>query len=260
VQPWTPEGHAALQRPGVEHVRRLEDLSHRSWPPLLIAPLGGWTLRAGAGITRRINSAWPRKPCTLTPPQLLTATKTWYAQQGLPPMIQLSPANEPVMAPHLEGWAISGEALVLEGPLTAAASAQAHVDGWPGADWWSVVTQTAAHQFGDGRRSAAEAILRKITKPSGYAVVYDGGQPVAVGRGVVDGRSLGVFTIGTLEAHRGRGHGRTVLGALGAWAAGLGATTTWLQVEADNTAARALYADLREVYSYAYASWSSSDR
>ncbi len=260
MQPWTPDGHAALGRPDIDHVRRLEDLSHRSWPPLVLAPLGGWTLRAGAGITRRINSAWPRRPCTLTPEQLLAATRSWYARQGLPPMVQLSPANAPPLAEHLEGWTVSDEVLVLEGPLTAAARADVRVDGWPTEDWWSVATRTAEHQVGHGRREPGEAILRKIAKPSGYAVAYDGDEPVAVGRGVVDGRSLGVFTIGTLAGHRGRGHGRAVMGALGAWAAGLGATSTWLQVEAGNAPARALYADLHEVYSYAYASWQTGDR
>jgi ribosomal protein S18 acetylase RimI-like enzyme len=260
MQPWTAAGHAALGRPDVSEVRRLEDLSHRSWPPLEVGELGGWALRAAGGVTRRINSAWPRRPCTLTPEQLLAATRAWYDKLDLPPMVQLSPANAPDLTDHLSGWQLSGETLVLEGPLTADDDAGVVVGGWPTDDWWSVVSVTAAHHFGGSRRAAGQAVLGKIAKPAGYAVAYADGVPVAVGRGVVDGRQLGVFTVGTLPDHRGHGHGRQVMGALGAWAAGLGATTTWLQVEADNAAARALYAGLSPVYSYAYASWPSSDR
>ncbi len=54
--------------------------------------------------------------------------------------------------------------------------------------------------------------------------------------------------------HRGRGHGRTVLGALGAWGGGHGAHRSCLQVEVDNALARRLYdrAGLAETYPYHY--------
>jgi GNAT superfamily N-acetyltransferase len=259
--PWTPAGHAALGRPDLAEVRRLEDLSFRAWPALETTSLGGWQLRAAGGVTRRINSAWPRRTSTLTVAQLLTATRVWYDRRGLPPAIQLSPANEPPdLAAQLPGWAVGGATLVLEGPLTAAPADGVRVEGWFSEDWWSVAQVTAAHHFAGARREAGTAVLQHIAKPAAYAVSYAGAVPVAVGRGVVDGRSLGVFSMGTLPEHRGHGHGRRVLHALGAWAAGLGATSTWLQVEADNTAGLALYDGLRPVYAYAYASWSSSAR
>ncbi len=251
---WTPAGHLAGGGADLAEVRRLEDLSARSWPALETASLGGWVLRAGGGVTRRINSAWPRRPCTLSTAQLLEATRVWYAQRDLPPRVQLSPANAPPdLAEHLEGWTVAGETLVLEGPLTAAPDHAVKVEGWPSEQWWAVARVTAAHQVGGAREETVLAVLGRISKPAAYAVAYAGGAAVAIGRGVVDGRSLGIFTMGTLPDHRGRGHGGRVLGALGEWAAALGATSTWLQVEVGNVAARRLYAGLTPVYSYAYA-------
>ena len=66
-----------------------------------------------------------------------------------------------------------------------------------------------------------------------------------------DGRP-GVFAMGVLPERRRQGLGARVLGALGDWAAGLGAERAYLQVEASNAAARRLYAGLQEQYAYHY--------
>lgn len=253
--PWTRAGHAALGRADLDRVRRLEALSARSWPPLERQSLGGWVLRAAGGVTRRSNSAWPRSASTLDVEQLLRATTAWYEGRGLPPVIQLSPTNEPSeLAGHLDGWLVTGETLVLEGPVAAAPHEAVTVLPVPTDDWWAIAALTAPAHFGGSRRETGMTVLQTISKPCGYAVARVAGTPVAVGRAVVDADAVGVFSMGTLPEHRGAGHGRRVLESLGAWAVGQGAHTAWLQVEADNAAARRLYGGLEPVYSYAYAS------
>ena len=64
----------------------------------------------------------------------------------------------------------------------------------------------------------------------------------------------GIFDVATDPRFRRRGLAQRVLAAGAAWAAGLGATTAWLQVSPSNTGARDLYARLGlvEVYRYTY--------
>jgi GNAT superfamily N-acetyltransferase len=252
--PWTRDGHEALGRPDLDRVRELETLSARSLPALERQSLAGWVLRASGGVTRRVNSAWPRATSTLTVDQLLRATTTWYGERHLPAVIQLSPATEPPdLVAQLGGWTIAGETLVLERPVRGTPHDDVSVSPLVSEDWWSVATVTAPEHFAGAQEDAGRAVLQAISRQCGYAVAHVEGVAVAVGRAVVDNDAVGVFSMGTLPDHRGAGHGRHVLESLCAWAGDAGATTAWLQVAADNVAARRLYADFEPVYSYAYA-------
>jgi GNAT superfamily N-acetyltransferase len=89
---------------------------------------------------------------------------------------------------------------------------------------------------------------------SGYALATLGGEPAAVGLGVCDPPWLGVFSMSTLHSHRRRGAATAILSALAAWGAGRGAGRVYLQVEADNGPARALYlrSGFEDAYGYHY--------
>ncbi|HEX7353824.1 MAG TPA: GNAT family N-acetyltransferase [Mycobacteriales bacterium] len=256
--PWTRAGHEALGRPDLQQVREIERLAARAWPALERQSLGGWVLRAAGGVSRRTNSAWPRSASTLTVGQLLRATTAWYGARGLPPIIALSPASEPRnLADRLgageAGWGVDGETLVLAGPAAGRAHEEVTVSPVPDEDWWSVAGQVTPAHFDGPRRPVAQAILQAISRQCGYAVARDGGGPVAVGRAVVDGSSVGVFSMGTVPDRRGEGHGRKVLESLCAWGIQAGADTAWLQVEVGNAPARRLYDGLEPVFTYAYA-------
>ena len=69
-----------------------------------------------------------------------------------------------------------------------------------------------------------------------------------------DGDLAGLFEIATAAAERGKGHGRRLVLSALKWARLRGARQAWLQVEADNLAARRLYGTLgfTEVYRYHY--------
>ena len=79
---------------------------------------------------------------------------------------------------------------------------------------------------------------------------------VAAGFVVVERGWGGIFGMGTRPEARRRGVARALLHALASRAAGLGATRLYLQVEADNTPALALYASscFDPAYGYHYRS------
>ncbi|WP_235433686.1 GNAT family N-acetyltransferase, partial [Protofrankia coriariae] len=105
-----------------------------------------------------------------------------------------------------------------------------------------------------GQRAGTLGVLANLTVPAAYVLCVLDGVPVAVGRGTVDGDWLGIYSMATVPAARGRGAARAVLTRLAAWAAEAGASRAYLQVEQTSTAARQLYAALgfRPVYRYSY--------
>lgn len=90
--------------------------------------------------------------------------------------------------------------------------------------------------------------------PRIFAALWDGDQTVACAVGVVDAQALSIIDVVTAPQHRQRGYASSLLCQIFAWAQQLGATDAELQVQGNNTAARALYTHLgfREVYTYWY--------
>jgi ribosomal protein S18 acetylase RimI-like enzyme len=103
---------------------------------------------------------------------------------------------------------------------------------WPGwlETWWAV----------DGRYAEGVEAAERICKgvPALYAAVEEDGRAVAVGRGVPQGETLGIYCMATLPQARRRGLARSVLRAL---VRGGGARSAYLVTTAPNEAAQALY-------------------
>ena len=98
------------------------------------------------------------------------------------------------------------------------------------------------------------AILNAVRTDCAYAALRDGERTLACGLGVVESGLLGLFDIVTHPRHRRRGWGEELVRSLMHWGRMQGATTAYLQVAADNEAAKALYAKLgfQEQYPYWY--------
>jgi predicted GNAT family acetyltransferase len=76
---------------------------------------------------------------------------------------------------------------------------------------------------------------------------------------VVDGRWAGFAAVEVDPALRRRGLGTAVMAALARQALDEGASAAWLQVEADNAAARALYAGMGFAPHHAYHHYRAPD-
>ncbi|EIV95219.1 GNAT family N-acetyltransferase [Frankia sp. QA3] len=271
--------------------RELEAVAHRAWPPLRQIEVGGWTLRASAGSSRRGNSVWAHGGVP-DAPAALAAVTDFYAAAGLPPTFQLTPVARPrelgavldaagyddtgptdvctvplpALARAAAGPAGPGEARGDRPPVaarglgarTAPASASASASigvttsDAPGDEWLRVAGQVLT-TF-SVQRAGTLAVLSALRLPTVYVTLTVDGVPAAVGRGVADDRWLGIYSMATLPAARGRGAARRVVAALAQWAGARGATHAYLQVEEVSTVARGLYADLgfRPVYRYSY--------
>ncbi len=228
-----------------------------AWPPERTRGLAGWLLRQGATATRRQNSVQTLAfSGEVALDRAIAAVEAWYAGFGQVACFQLTAASRPEgldAALAARGYRLESPSLVMVRDLTEP------VPEPPGILLEGRATALVMQAVADPRWPAAEraaraALFARIRRPSTFAVRTVGGVPVAGGLAVVDGGLVGICAMRTMATARRQGHGRAVLDRLLAWGRAMGAGTAWLQVEADNAPAVALYAaaGFEPLYGYHY--------
>jgi GNAT superfamily N-acetyltransferase len=223
--------------PGAADILALEAVAARGWPAPETAQLGGWLLRAGGGWTRRANSALLLGDPGMPVPAALDRVRDWYAARGQPAVLAVPlPAQSPAdqVAARL-GWTAGVETHVLTRPLPPPPPAD------PGVTLATTLTPEWEAVY---RARTVPPIGRRIlTAPAlvAFAELRLDGAVTAIGRGVVIDQWLGVAAVEVLDAYRRRGLAGRIMAALYRWGADHGARRCYLQVEAGNAPARALY-------------------
>ncbi|MEH0418733.1 GNAT family N-acetyltransferase [Streptomyces sp. B21-083] len=226
----------------------LARVSARAWQPVESERLGEWELRAASGFTRRANSVLPVGDPGLPLDEALTVVRRWYGERGLPAYVQTATGAEgtqELLCAQLEerGWTREVTAELWVGGLAPVADL-----GTGAAD--VVLSREAdeawlARYQRKGVSDVALAVLG--SGPSVWFATVPGGEgaaPAAIGRCVVDGRWAGFAAVEVDPGRRRQGLASAVMAALAERALEEGASAAWLQVEADNAGARALYAGM----------------
>ena len=228
------------------------------WPAREHEMLGDWALRAHGGITGRANSAMavgePGRPLA----DALGAVAGWYTARGLPPLLQLpltDPANDSVRD---LGWERLHVTLVQVAPIVKLLDGapeptlRAVVEPAPSADWRSVMHDLDVD---------VERHVAILTGPPvvGFATLYGGTNPLAIGRVSVEGQWCGITSVDVVPTMRRRGLGSEVMSVLLRWAQDHGATSSYLQVRAVNAPALRLYAGLGYATHHPYGYWGLGD-
>ncbi|MFD7429894.1 GNAT family N-acetyltransferase [Streptomyces sp. NPDC059818] len=219
----------------------------RAWQPVESEPLGDWLLRAAGGFTRRANSVLPLGDPGVPLDAALARVRQWYADRGLTPYVQTvtgaAGAQEELCAALEErGWRreVTAEvriaALAPIGDLAAEVS-RVRLSRTADPAWLS------RYQRFETPGPEVTAVLG--SGPSVWFATVPGeagdAAPAAIGRCVVDGRWAGFMAVEVAPEHRRRGLATTVMTALARQAMDEGGSAAWLQVEAENEGARALY-------------------
>jgi GNAT superfamily N-acetyltransferase len=240
----SPKGH----NPRVETLRLVDELAANAWPAPVAQQVDAWLLRYGWGVTRRANSALPSATDPGDFEACVDATIRAYRGWEAPARVQVTGGLVPGLDEYLGdlGWTTEGACHIMVADLDDVVAAapgegatelcQAPDDDWI-AFWWSAGR-------GGTPPTAAGRIVGLPLPCVAHARRSVEGIWASVGRGVCERGWLGLFALATrLEVAR-NGHATAIVGALARWAAGLGATRAYLQVEIENDRAQALFTRL----------------
>jgi GNAT superfamily N-acetyltransferase len=131
-----------------------------------------------------------------------------------------------------------------------------------------VESEAYAHIIGDfratdsaGRQAHAERLKCSPVPYQGMVLRASDGSALACGQFAREADLVGLYDVFTAPAHRGQGLSRYLCASLLAQAREQGARIAYLQVDADNHAARAVYRRLgfADGYAYHYRTLSGSD-
>jgi ribosomal protein S18 acetylase RimI-like enzyme len=238
--------------------RALEELALTTWPALQQWLYDGWVVRFANGHTRRANSVNPLYPARRDAAAKIAQCEQWYAERNLPTVFRLNRRTTPAALDRLldaRAYRLADPSLTLHRSLhgwALPAGLPGNLRSEPLPEWLALYCQFSGKAI--EQQGPHLAILQATPAPRMFAMLWDGDQADACALGVVYAQALSLVDVVTSPQHRQRGYGTSLLCQLFAWAQHAGATDASLQVQADNVAARALYARLgfREVYSYWY--------
>ncbi len=245
--------------------RHLETVADRAWPARESGALGGWRLNASDGWSLRINACWPLGEPGWPVDEAIDSVEAFYAARGLPARFKLAdgavvPANLPQ---HLtaRGYLPTHETLVMTGAVSGRmlgeADAAVTLSSTPDPAFEAVFAASAAGNLADARERLDA--LGRIPPPAVFGRLDVDGETAALGAAAIDGDWAGIFGMRTLPGHRRKGLARRILGALLLAAQARGARRAYLQVEANNAPAVALYRGLGFAPAYCYRYWVAED-
>ena len=243
----------------LELVRALEQHSARCWPATFVDSYGGWEIRRTPDVSSgRVNSVNAIAPESGQFDQVLVKARTLFDEQEEWPLIRIHPlaGEEPVR--RLEALGLHGQGDTVVKTLTlsdivVSPSLSCVVTDIMTPDW--MIAYGDAHDTAEEERQAIARTLSRVTVRQAFAVLYEGGRPVASGRGAVADGWVGLFQISTVPDARRRGFGQAIVGSLLAWGRQAGADRAYLQVELKNDVARRLYRSFGFETAYVYSYW-----
>jgi len=236
---------------------RVEDAGLNAAQPPEQLLYDGWLLRHSPGKARRARSVSAIADGRLPLQEKIDHCRDFYVQAGLPCLFRITPFSRPAGLDEVlaqRGFVAEDETRVMTLPLVSA--------GWPSQhEAREIGIEEFAQQVGALRGSPTQQIAAHVVRLKASAplmkrarrlALVESGCIVAVGQSLTDGELVGLYDIVTAERARGRGLGTALAAKLLRRAQGDGARTAYLQVSADNIAARRVYRKLGFADCYAY--------
>lgn len=241
-----------------DDIESLERATLAAVSPEAVEELEGWLLPFDSGTVGRAKSAVPMSH-TVAHETLVARIEARYTARGMKPMFRVATAAcFDIFRQELtrRGYVAGKPTLVQTGSARTmcqvATQPVADISDTPDAAW-------AALFLGEGfdpvdGASRVKSLSRALD--SVYASLRESGKTVAAGAGSYSNGWASVHGMRTDQAHRGQGLAGRVLAALADEAARRGLDRTFLQVEAGNEAAQALYRRAGFTTAWAYEYWS----
>jgi ribosomal protein S18 acetylase RimI-like enzyme len=237
---------------------RAEDAGLNASAPPQQRWLDGWLVRFSPGKAKRARCVNAVARGQLPLDDKLGYTRALCAQAGLPLLVRITPFTRPAALDaelQTRGMRRLDDTRVMIAPDLQGLAAPV----WPrGLHVEAVGHHAFAHAVGQLRgsplaqRQAHAERLELSPVPFHGLVLRNDGELLACAQRAVEGELVGLYDVCTAPAQRGRGWARGLCIELLRQAHAEGARAGYLQVEADNTPARALYSKLGFADAYAY--------
>lgn len=223
--------------------RDIEAATILTWPAAITERHFGWFYLAAGGITGRVNAVWPLGWDGADLDAAIAHAEEWYQARTLPPRFKLT--DGAYAPPHLaealaqRGYEAVSPTLVMTAPIVSREPEPGVILGQTMTPGFEAALASASkdEQEFDERR----AIALRAGHLASFAMIEIDQQPASIGMSAAAGELTGIFLMRTASAGRRKGYARRILRGLLARSAQWGATSAFLQVEADNAPAIALY-------------------
>ena len=217
----------------------------------------GWLLRVSPGSAKRARSVNPCFSSTLPLDRKIAHCEGVYAARGLPTLFRMTPFAVPSDLDH----ALAGRGYIVFQPTHVQV---AQLDRPPDSIVDSSIDLVAPSvgEFVDEvaalrcsspeQRDAHLERLARTPLATCAIVARQGGRAIGCGQIALEGDLAGVYDMVTDPASRGRGVARAIVTELLSWAWQHGATRAYLQVDAQNAPALAVYRRFGFATAYTY--------
>lgn len=237
---------------------RVEDAALNASAPPQQLWLDGWFLRLCPGKAKRARSVNAVATGRLPLEQKLARAEAVYREAGLPMVVRITPFTQPAALDtvlHARGWQRFDDTRVMvtttlpteqhplpPGTTLAAADAAAYAEAVG-----ELRGSSAAQREGHAKRVALSPVPYQ-----GWLLQTASGELLACAQFAREGELVGLYDVFTAPAARGKGLAQALCGELLVRSAREGARIGYLQVEASNAPAQAVYRRLGFVDAYGY--------
>jgi N-acetylglutamate synthase len=223
--------------------RDIELATIRTWPAAVTEERNGWFYLASGGVTGRVNAVWPLAWTGVDLNAAISDAEAWYAERNLPPRFKLTdgaiaPAHLPETLAQ-RGYEAVTPTLVMTAPITPReAPTDVLISPTMPQAFDAVIRETSTT---DSEYDERHSIAVRAPQPAAFATFERDHRVAAIGMTAAAGDLAGVFLMRTAPHARRQGLARQILNALLVRAHDWRTYTAFLQVEANNAAAIALY-------------------
>jgi GNAT superfamily N-acetyltransferase len=243
----------------VELLSRIEDAGLNASAPPQQRWVDGWLARFSPGKAQRARCVNALAPGRLALPEKLAECQALYRAARLRLIFRITPFSQP---PGLDDWLSRRGYQRFDDTrvLVCPALAHHHSEAAPeGMRFENAGCEAYAHIVGEfrgtalpGRQAHAERLRHSPVPYHGLLLRAGDGEVLACGQVAIESDLAGLYDVFTAPAARGRGLARRLCARLLSQAQEQGARTAYLQVDADNLAALAVYRRLGFIDGYGY--------
>lgn len=235
-------------------VEEFERAGLAAWPGIEVKWDGSWVRRASGGYTKRANSTQCFDPDDFEDADMrVISACTWMIIRKIKPVFRITPLSSPELNATLDeaGWDEIDHSHLYAMELDEH-EPDAGAEFLPVLDPKFLAVAQRLQGYDDAMMTGMKNLLAAFAVPAVGVVITRDGEAVASSiMAVADGIVI-TGNVVTDPAHRRQGLASAMMQSGLAWARGEGARVAALNVQADNDAAKALYANLGYTHQYDY--------